>query len=304
MQWETKAVKFAREGKPNEAKVALLESMALRKKYLGGEPPAVETMRPIIGSMMGSIQGLEEAVGLLDKILTPAVIAQPEFGDLIFMRAELRGWQGRWQLALPDADFLAQQQPDNNYRYPPLAALLVATTNLNAYQKLCSNSLVHFSKTTNVFVADQTAKDCLILPSAGVDLNPVTALARFAVTRGKDETLAYHSFQCCHALAQYRIGNYQEATIWAQESAKNQTPEFQAEAYAVLAMAHHKLGNNDAALQALTNCTRVIETKLPKLGKWLGKDWKDWIIAHALEAEAKQLIDAPAPSTAGRADLH
>jgi hypothetical protein len=38
--------------------------------------------------------------------------------------------------------------------------------------------------------------------------------------------------------------------------------------------------------------TEVVETKLPKFtDKDLGGDWRDLIIARALQSEAKQLID-------------
>jgi hypothetical protein len=96
-------------------------------------------------------------------------------------------------------------------------------------------------------------------------------------------------------MAEYRLGNYNEAVNWAQASAKNPFPHSQAEACAVLAMAQYKLGSTENALRELSNCNRVIETKLPQPGKDLGSDWRDWIIAHALQREANTLIKRGGP---------
>src|SRR5262249_41615075 len=127
----------------------------------------------------------------------------------------------------------------------------------------------------------------------------VAALAELAVTKGKGYG-PYHFFQCCKALAQYRLGSYEEAVNWAQASAKNPFPHSQAEASAVIAMAQYKLGNHDDAQQALTKCGSVLVTKLPAPGQSLGQDWRDWIIAHTLHEEARQLIEgessAPPPA--------
>ena len=70
-------------------------------------------------------------------------------------------------------------------------------------------------------------------------------MANVAVTMGKGQGPDYF-FQCCEALAQYRLGNYSEAIKWAQESAINSFPYSQAEACAVLAMAQYKSGNAES----------------------------------------------------------
>src|SRR5262249_46056250 len=149
-----------------------------------------------------------------------------------------------------------------------------------------------------VYVADRMAKDCLILPASGVDLKQVAALADVAVSRGTNEgSMCF--FQCCKALAQYRLGNYEEAVKWAQLAAQVQFPYSQAEATAITAMSQFKLNQLDEARSALARCNKLVEEKLPKLEQGsLGDDWRDWIIAHALQAEAKQLIDGETISAA------
>ena len=61
-------------------------------------------------------------------------------------------------------------------------------------------------------------------------------------------------------------------------------------------MSQFKLNQLDKAQASLADCNKLIEDKLPKLTKPglsnLGKDWRDWIIAHALQSEAKRMIEA------------
>ena len=294
IQLEAKAIRYARDGNPDAAAATLRESLAIRRRYVDGEPPNITAEFVLDGLIR--MRKISEAEALLDEILTPTALARSESRDLVLLRADLCAQDGKWQTALSDAMWLMKVQPENSSRYHLLAPLLVATTNLSAYQNLCQKIVERFSNTTDVNIADQMAKDCLILQSAGVNLKTVAAMSGLAVTNGKASG-AYHFFQCCEGLAQYRLGNYQEAAKWAQAAAKNSFPHSQAEAYAVLAMARYKLGNEIDARQMLSNCNHVIESRLAKPGESLGQDWKDWIIAHALQSEAKQMIEGGAPPT-------
>src|SRR5262249_44881611 len=159
---------------------------------------------------------------------------------------------GKWQAAASDCLRLVQQAPDDSFRCYLLAPILVATTNLNAYQNLCSNIVARFSNTTNLIEADQMAKSCLILPSAGVDLKTLETMTRLAVTNGKNHAF-YNYFECSESLAEYRLGNYNEALKWAQTTARYHYAPTESEAQAIIAMAQYNLGDEENARQALTN---------------------------------------------------
>jgi hypothetical protein len=296
LQLETLANDRLRENKPFEAEAALRQSVLLRHRYLQGAPPAPQALNALVQYFALRNQ-TELAENLFDLILTPSVLADPTNGDLRALRVDIRARGGKWEAAANEAAVLVNLEPDNSYRCHMLAPLLVATTNLDAYRRLCSNMVVHFGSTTNPFIADPMAKDCLILPSSGVDLKQVAAMANLAVSEGKN-LAAYHFFECCDALAEYRLGHFGDAIKWAQESAKNEFPLSQAEAYAVMAMAQCKLGDVHAAQGSLARCNEIITKRLPRLGKDLGGDWRDWIIAHALQTEAKGLIES-SPFPAG-----
>jgi hypothetical protein len=58
-------------------------------------------------------------------------------------------------------------------------------------------------------------------------------------------------------------------------------------------MSEFKMGQTNEAHAALVKCDQVIEKSLPKLDSGdLGQDWRDWIIAHALQREASDLINS------------
>jgi tetratricopeptide (TPR) repeat protein len=187
-------------------------------------------------------------------------------------------------------------RPDSVEIYHALAPLLVAEKDVEAYRQLCTEMIARFGQTTNAPTADVVAKDCLILPSSGVDLDSVAALAETAVTRGKGQT-PYTFYLCTKALADYRQGKFPEAVARTLEILKDPFPYTQAEGSAVLAMAQFRLGRMEEARAALAKLEKVLRDDLPPLrSRDLGHDWKDWIIAHALLDEASTLIEGQTPT--------
>jgi serine/threonine protein kinase len=244
---------------------------------------------------------LDDADGLIKEILPSGKIGGSDYGHLLILRADLFARRGRWKEAATDAARLVEYYPENHQHYHMLAPLLVASGDLEGYQQLCRRIVARFGDTASVGVADKMAKDCLILPSSGVDLKPVAAMAETAVTVGKfDDPQDQSPFhQCCKALAEYRQGHFERAADWAKHAVQSSFPYSQAEAYAILAMSRYQLQQVGNARAALAKGRTVVAEKLPKAGsRDLGKDWKDWIIVHSLLAEAISLIEGLAPSNA------
>jgi hypothetical protein len=141
------------------------------------------------------------------------------------------------------------------------------------------------------------AKDCLILSSSGVDLKTVGAMAELAASRGTNEAAA-PDFHFCKGLAEFRLGHYEEAMKWARLATNGSFPQPKACAAAVLAMSQFKLDQLDNARTALSECNKIIEEQMPKPERELGHEWRDWIIARALQSEAKRMIDGEPSSAA------
>jgi len=177
--------------------------------------------------------------------------------------------------------------------YHALAALLVAENEIDAYRKLCPEIIARFAGTTNASAADIIVKDCLILPSPGVDLERIAVLAEYAVTRGKGES-PYTFYLCSKALADYRRGKLQEALALTSVILKDPFSYTQAEGSAVRAMSQFRMGETAEARATLASLEIIVQKKLPALRSHnLGGDWRDWIISHALLEEAKSMIQGP-----------
>jgi len=88
------------------------------------------------------------------------------------------------------------------------------------------------------------------------------------------------------------------------KAAENPSPSSRAEAYAILAMAQHHCKQTEAARASLKKCTEIVQTQLSKLEDGdLGRDWRGWIFAHALQSEAKRMMDGEPSSAARPANL-
>ena len=144
------------------------------------------------------------------------------------------------------------------------------------------------------------AKDCLVLDSAGVDLQTVAQMAETAVTRGAG-TRDLPAFQFCKALAEYRQGHFVEAVGLAEQTVNYPDPYPEAGAYAVVAMAKYRLKDTDGAHLALGKLTQIVTVKLRRLENGdLGSGWRDWIIVRALHDEATALIEVASISEHNR----
>ena len=145
------------------------------------------------------------------------------------------------------------------------------------------------------------AKDCLILPSLGLNLKTVAAMADVAVSGESTGHAPY--FECCKALAEFREGHLEEAMTRARLPAGSSIAFLQADAAAITAMSQLKLNHPDKARAALADCERAMEG-LPKGGPdGLGDDWRDWVYAYALHAEACQMINGGTSSPSSPAGL-
>jgi hypothetical protein len=150
--------------------------------------------------------------------------------------------------------------------------------------------LERFGNTTNAYIADRIAKDCLILPSSVANLEVVAKMAELAVTTGTNES-ALAWFQMCRGLAEYRQRHFPQAVEWEQKSLVSTSSDLNLEAYASLAMAEYQLGEFGLARAALAKGNEIADSKLPKVESGdVGDNWSDWIIAHALLREASGMI--------------
>jgi tetratricopeptide (TPR) repeat protein len=281
----------------------LRKALALCRQSHRAELIPVIDIRTLL-AVLAQQKKFDEMRPLLSEFVDPALLSRPEYKKLsqykeVYLAASLTlAQRGKWNDAAALAEELRKSAPTNFFYCHMRAPLLVAKGDVEEYRHLCGEIVSRFRNETDPYVADKMAKDCLILPSAGVDLTAVAALADVAVSRGSNATAAPY-FMFCKALAEFRLGRYEEAINWASLARQGPFDCPKASAAAVMAMSQFKLNQLDKARTALANCNKVIEEKLPKTEQDLGTDWRDWIIAHALQSEAKRLLEGEPSAAAG-----
>jgi hypothetical protein len=279
------------EGNVAEADRDFRESLDLRNQFLEWRPPNA-TIVVFYQVVLMKENKLAEADALVRSEMARAEPQLASYYATLLRRFGIDvAMKCHWQQAARSLDAVVKATPENSEVYHALAPVLVATGNISRYRQLCQEAILHFKDTQDPVVADQMAKDCLILPDSGADLATVNSLADVAVSRGTNSP-AYPLFECCKALGEYRRNHFDEAIKWAGAASTNAFRYSKAESLAVLSMAQFKSGQTNEARNALASCSETVETKFPKLDSGnLGTDWRDWIIAQALRGEAGRLID-------------
>jgi len=219
--------------------------------------------------------------------------------ELLNARGHGLASRGQWTEAAEAFTKAVELQPTNYWFYHLLAPLLVQSGDVDGYRRFRQLVIARFGSSEDPIVAERMAKDCLILPSSGTDLDRIAQMADSAVSLGKDHP-ALTWFQFAKGLAEYRQGRFSSAVEWMQKvlAKAGEDSNRDVQAYMVLAMAEHQLKHPDEARATLAKGVEIAETKLPKIDSGdVGGGWYDWIIAHSLMREAKLLIESkPAAS--------
>jgi tetratricopeptide (TPR) repeat protein len=203
---------------------------------------------------------------------------------------EVYGRQGKWAGAIRNFNRSVTADPTNHYAYQYLAPLLVQTGDLEAYWTVCERALSQFEGTADPAVAEQIAKDCLILPPPAGSLERLAKMADIAVAAGPTNP-SWPSYMFVKGLAEYRQGHFAGALEWMRKvAAQEGVPARTAQAYATMALAEYQLGQTNAARTALAQGLKIPESELANPGRL---DWNDAIIAHSLLREAQRLIMRP-----------
>jgi tetratricopeptide (TPR) repeat protein len=280
------------EGKWREAEMVHREALTAWRKRGGNEDPhSLIESEGLVRALVAQ-KKFGGAKQFLDEALTPAFIKKPSSVNLLALRVDLLGRQGRWQEAVADATGLLKLQPTDHYSYHMLAGLLAVTDNRSDYEQLCQKILANFGNPTTPFVADWMAQDCLLLPHSGVDLQAVDKLADTAATVGTGD---YHAsfFQAGKAMSNYRLGRFSEAVEWGEKPLNGTIIDAQAKASAILAMAHWQLGQKEAARAMLARGDTLAPRISPAAGDVdLGDSWVAWLFARVSLDEATALIQS------------
>jgi serine/threonine protein kinase/WD40 repeat protein len=215
---------------------------------------------------------------------------------------------GQWNEAASDYALLAKSDPKEHWYWYRYAPLCLVTGTVEEYRRASREMLTRFGNTDNPEIAERTARTCSLAADAVSDFAPVLKLADRAVT-GTEKMPGFRWFVLTKALAEYRAGHFTTAVDWLNRfSPRVDGVHPDAAAFAILAMAKHRLGlapRADAARlaeearAALTPAQAILLQKMPdpKAGRPWGTGWPygvdnfhDWLHAQILVHEAEKLI--------------
>jgi tetratricopeptide (TPR) repeat protein len=235
-----------------------------------------------------AIDDCSEAIKL-DSMLTRAWI----------IRGEAYLEVGEWEKAANDFGEVLMLDPNDDWYWYPTAALRLQIGDTEGYRRICRDVLARFGNRAQL--AERISKTCLLIPDAVSDLGDVFKLADRAVT-GTEQHRYYRWYVQAKGLAEYRARRDAGAVAWLTRfSPQADGVHFDAAAFAILAMAQHRLGRSEAARDALGHARAILTKKTPDPGASRpftaafpisAGDAHDWLHAAILFREAEAVVGA------------
>jgi hypothetical protein len=154
--------------------------------------------------------------------------------------------------------------------------------------------LRRFGAATDRFIADRTAKTCLLLPGATPDLDRQLELVNVVLAPGGD-TSHLPWFRLLKGLAEYRQEHHGAAVEWLEQARPTFTSgsvPAKATATLLLAMAHRRLGHTEQARGLFDEARLLMDRQMPGSGidGLVNISIEDWLICHAIRREADSLF--------------
>jgi len=164
-------------GQLADAEASSRDALARARQVLGDDHPSVAVFLGNALDILLAQRKPGEADALADEILTPALARKPEGAALLRSRGNLRARTLRWQDAASDFSRAIDLEPDNRDAYDALAVILARAGDGAAFGAHAERVLARFAATTEPFLAQPIALDCLMLPIPALDWDKIGRLA-------------------------------------------------------------------------------------------------------------------------------
>ncbi|MHC4996384.1 MAG: tetratricopeptide repeat protein, partial [Planctomycetota bacterium] len=285
---------YVHQGRDDEATTELEEIYQAQLKALGeNHPKTIYTMSALAGAYIEAGVA-EEHQGFLEKTLKLAHDVMGKQARATFEISNslvlLHIQRGEFTEALASLTTLANEPNITTIRRSGLRikiAILHAWMNdREAHATYTRAFLTEHALTEDPRLADKTAKAVLAWPD-GIDKNLLRLAveqARKATRYGDPNHHAYSYFNFVHGLAEFRVGNYDQAVEWFVKINKEVNEQAYINALPYHAMALHHLGDPGAP-QLFQQAYDTIAHKA-----FDGNNWHDIMIAKMGLDEAKALI--------------
>jgi serine/threonine protein kinase/tetratricopeptide (TPR) repeat protein len=209
---------------------------------------------------------------------------------------DLHAALGEWEEAAAAFADARKRRPYAHWYSYMLATLRLHAGDVDAYRDDCREMLKRLGKNKNVNRGAHVAKTCFLGPDVIGDMDQLRAMANRAAN-GTEQLTLDRWYILTKGLAEYRLGEFAAAVNWLARTLGPQTRgvHIDASAFAVLAMAYHRLGEEDKAITALASGRRILDEKMPNPARgryFQTDDWFDWLHAEILCREAEALLAA------------
>ena len=241
---------------------------------------------------------LAQAEAPLDRLLVATNDDADQTAQFLVLRAKILARTARWQQAAADLTQATQIAPAEYFSWYMLTPLLIQSGRIADYRAHCKEMLDRFGASTAPWIAEATAKTCLLLPAAvgPDDLSLAAKVAENAVALSAKGDRMYWRLMT-KGLAEYRQGHFASAIEKMQlsQQSMNRMPvaalACKADSYFVMALARHQLQQPSEARAALASGLEIVRQKLPRLdGEDLGESWFDVLPAYILMREAQETM--------------
>jgi serine/threonine protein kinase/Flp pilus assembly protein TadD len=282
-------------GRVEESVTLREETFRLFKAELGVDhPTTLLSMNNLAASYLAAgrtheaLKLLEETVRLRQAKLGPN---HPDTRASLRDLGECFSQLGRWKEAAATFDRISELDPTNHWTWYSAATLHLGAGDIESYRRICRDMLKRFGDTDSAEIAERTAKTCLLLPNAVTDFDRVLKLADRAVT-GTEWMGGFRWFVFDKGLAEYRAGRHGEAVKWLERYAPDAGGgHIDATAFAMLAMAQHRLGRDAQARVALDRAQIIVFEKMPDPARGQRfAGWLEWLHCQALLREAEAML--------------
>jgi len=212
---------------------------------------------------------------------------------LLYFERGQRLWEAaRFQEAAADIARAMELEPGDSLRWYKAATLFLYVGDMERYRAACRDMLNHFETESehNPMTAERTAKVCALAADSVRDFSRAEKLALGSIT-GTTQHAYYRQFILAKGLVDYRGGRPEQAIEWLTRFAPEAAgAHYDATAWAVLAMSHHRLGE---VVQARTSLAFARAIIAEKSDDWLLRgEFCDWMHAEILLREAEPLLGA------------
>jgi tetratricopeptide (TPR) repeat protein len=252
----------------------------------------------LLAMALGNVQErLEDALPPLKKVIELKPNDTATYAHFTFYLGNNLTAQGKLAEAIEAYRLGIQFDPENALMWMRLAPALVLAGDEASYGEYCQEIVQHFAGTVNLLDASIVCKACLLMPDA-MDL---AELPRELIANGLDEGTAPEWYPPWGwntlALLAYRSGDADAAIQHVQKSEESIPNDFaHALNLTILALAHQKLGQIDAAGKDAANAAKAIDDLRHGPARWNETLVHDVLISQVLLREAESQINAKATS--------